>query len=406
MRFVTIIIFYLTHFCDTGTCLDADVMTTTNGISMARLEVEGDWDEECSVSRPPRDDPARAALGPDESDPMESNHQVTSNVSPQHPLVDLLSSGIAHALAVETEDHRDGRQCTGRDVSGRALSGGGEDECRSNDGGSDDHPAPCKKAKATAATGADIRFPTGAYPLEAFSSSPRFLEECGDQEKIAPSSAAALRCLSLPESPVVGQGGTGGENGGRGDTTCVLSQGEQGCSTTNGMVASGRRPGEAMTLARRESCVFLAETDANAFSGKACVAGAAISDNAFGGSPVCGGSRSGVVHDDCIDPEHIELLELVGEGRFSRTHRARLHGVTVAVKTVELPEARPAVEMEGAAEGWEAALAKGSEGRRLMLAEFERELVINSVQRALVRKRDNYNRARGGSVVFEQRWVW
>lgn len=64
-----------------------------------------------------------------------------------------------------------------------------------------------------------------------------------------------------------------------------------------------------------------------------------------------------------IPTEDIELLELAGKGRFSRTYRARWRGATVAVKTLELPP-----------ESGAAAAMAGSD-RSVIVAEFERELV-------------------------------
>ncbi|CAN0227398.1 unnamed protein product, partial [Ectocarpus sp. 4 AP-2014] len=66
----------------------------------------------------------------------------------------------------------------------------------------------------------------------------------------------------------------------------------------------------------------------------------------------------------------IELLELAGKGRFSRTYRARWRGSTVAVKTLELP---PEVDQEQDAAGAEI-VGDGGGSRAVVVAEFEREL--------------------------------
>ncbi|CAM9161671.1 unnamed protein product [Ectocarpus sp. 6 AP-2014] len=70
----------------------------------------------------------------------------------------------------------------------------------------------------------------------------------------------------------------------------------------------------------------------------------------------------------------IELLELAGKGRFSRTYRARWRGSTVAVKTLELP---PEVDREQEAAGAEI-VGDGGGSRAVVVAEFERELHIVS----------------------------
>ncbi|CAN0261442.1 unnamed protein product [Ectocarpus sp. 12 AP-2014] len=70
----------------------------------------------------------------------------------------------------------------------------------------------------------------------------------------------------------------------------------------------------------------------------------------------------------------IELLELAGKGRFSRTYRARWRGSTVAVKTLELS---PEVDREHEAAGAEI-VGDGGGSRAVVVAEFERELHIVS----------------------------
>ncbi|CAM9115798.1 unnamed protein product [Hapterophycus canaliculatus] len=69
-----------------------------------------------------------------------------------------------------------------------------------------------------------------------------------------------------------------------------------------------------------------------------------------------------------IPPGDIELLELVGKGRFSRTYMARWRGMTVAVKTLESPPPGVVVGGQGA--------RVDAGGRSMAVAEFERELHI------------------------------
>ena len=170
-------------------------------------------------------------------------------------------------------------------------------------------------------------------------------------------------------------------------------------------------------LARRQGGFFLAEADANALGsngnsdafsfggggggsggdGGGCVAKpvSSKSSNDAGAIPNVSNSGNGgeanrgnlsqwpssasnnaaaMIHDGCpngdgggncyptIPSEDIELLELAGKGRFSRTYRARWRGATVAVKTLELPPES------------DAAASIGSD-RSVIVAEFEREVV-------------------------------
>ena len=106
----------------TATCVDADVMTTTSGVSMARLEVEGDWraevqEDAAGGSPPTRAHPAGGALSPtsntihDGSGHEQDDHPAMTAVesSPQSRLTDLLTTGITVFLSTEGDDWTDAR---------------------------------------------------------------------------------------------------------------------------------------------------------------------------------------------------------------------------------------------------------------------------------------------------------
>lgn len=324
-------------------------MTTTGGISMARLEVKPDSTIDSGRCSSPRGNLARTQ-GPEAPNgvPPHTRHEnvwAVSDGSARHPLCDLLSSSIAQALALEESG----------DVG--CVSGGDSSD------GSDAHPAPCKKARATATEDDGFGSPTSAYPLETFASSPdtvtrgtTFSTKKDDTERGNVTGEASDH-IPQPVSPL-------GENDRCGcNVSLSPAQGDPrppGGQGANNIAGTGWR--RRVPLARRAGCMFLAETDGNALSG-----------NAVGSGGI--GDDSDDVHDDCIASEDIELLELVGEGRFSRTHRARWRGKTVAVKTVDLPEEKPEVGVEGVPEAWQAGLAERTESRRVMLMEFDRELV-------------------------------
>eukprot|EP00752_Nemacystus_decipiens_P008521 g7610.t1 len=181
--------------------------------------------------------------------------------------------------------------------------------------------------------------------------------------------------------------------------------------------STAHREARRKPLARRQGCFFLAEADANALGsngnsdaisfgggrgrgddGDGCVDKplSSRSDDADAFPNVCSRGNNGQAgcngglpqrtssasnnpattppnnspNDDdgescyrTIPTEDIELLELAGRGRFSRTYRARWRGVTVAVKTLELPPESDAPASFGS-------------DRSVIVAEFERELNI------------------------------
>ena len=411
----------------TATCVDADVMTTTSGVSMARLEVEGDWraevqEDAAGGSPPTRAHPAGGALSPtsntihDGSGHEQDDHPAMTAVesSPQSRLTDLLTTGITVFLSTEGDDWMDARgsddpyQVALRAVDDGPHRGGGDavDECGSSASDSDGRPTPCKKAKATAGAGETATAPPTIHSCPMESLCPHYPSSGGsgggrgrsggapapklDQKESAPLAAAIFEQppVATPRAeqeavPTVFSGGAGEEDrrsSSGGCSACSPALGGPRSSSAGAAAeASGFIRRERGRLARRSGCGFLAEADASVFSDIAFSGSGGSSDesDSSGSSGGVGGDGGGGrARNDSIAPSEIELLELVGEGRFSRTHRARWRGETVAVKTLELPAMRPPeILPQGTEAASEAEPGARDYTRKAIMAEFDRELV-------------------------------
>ncbi|CAM9756116.1 unnamed protein product, partial [Laminaria digitata] len=279
------------HVCS-GTCVDADFMTMTSGVCLARLEVEGDWRaEEDDVIGHERDD---------------QHAMPATKPSPQSRLTDFLTVGLTDFLSTEDDrkdacgDHNlDQAAFSGFDNGPYRGGGGGRggDDCSSSGSDGDDHAAPCKKAKATEGAGAGA----GAPPTIPSRSSATVCPHCpssarggggsggGDaqalerdqQERAALTAAAFEQAPVAPEqvAPILLSGGVAGEEGSRrsssssggGGSACSPPLGEprssHGCGGGGGdAAASGCLRRERVRLARRAGRGFLAESDASVSS--------------------------------------------------------------------------------------------------------------------------------------------
>lgn len=93
------------------------------------------------------------------------------------------------------------------------------------------------------------------------------------------------------------------------------------------------------------------------------------------------GSNTARAFQDFISPEDIEVLESVGNGRFSKTYRARWQDRVVAVKTVEFESGNIAAKAEDDCtdSGTREAVVHPKSESQIILKEFQRELVRASV---------------------------
>lgn len=424
-------------------------MTTTDGMSLARLEVQGNW-----------------------TIPFPSSSAAES--APQHPLAGALSSGIARALAVDdaklnesrmrgVDDARSSLSCDDdanvRMGDGGDLGVGRSDESMEYDHGSHgnerrinyDLQAPAKKARASRSPtsfaeqmgghrhGNDKTCSTEEYftlhsglagktsppPCSgdppfglakevtgSHSSAPQDLppERKGEGERMK--SYAPPTANSNNGRRQAGHHGAVSEDRSGIDTTVEApppahdqqpasnASAEGVTSSTSAAEAgmAGRTRRRRGHLVRRSGCQFPASANGGSSLPMKTAAPPAAGGGIEAGSPernvactqyAC--SSDSVIFDDYIAADEIEVLELVGNGRFSRTHRARWRGKIVAVKTVELP-GKPSTVAQGVVKGsglmatgsggghetggetWEVELAPHSEGR-LIMTEFERELV-------------------------------
>ncbi|CAM9821039.1 unnamed protein product [Pylaiella littoralis] len=347
------------------TCLDADVVKTTAiakhcpGVSLARLEVEVVDGGEIGVPGCPARAAAAAAAAA--AGVLPSRHQpppLPREKDAAAPLLaDTLSSATAAAiLAAEKEGEEQAEGKDEMEESGHSCSVGG----RVGGGG------------VVGACG-------------------------GDRSDLVTAQATAVPAAAAAE-----EHGTRRKEGTNYDkTTAATATAAPGVvAATVGSSRHPSRPGNRREpLARRQGCFFLAEADANALgsngnsdafsfgggsggsvgngNGDAKLLSSSGNGNNNGGGTFLNnrgdgndGSRNNADGYATIPHEDVELLELVGKGRFSRTYRAMWRGATVAVKTLELP---PPVAEWGREDGQ--AVNNGSD-RSVIVAEFERELHI------------------------------
>ena len=407
---------------------------------MARLEVEADWRAEKSSANPPpwnhtSEGASDHATIHDAMDHVRDDQHAMSATEPslQSRLEDLLSTGITDFLSTEDDPMGNLDLATLRAVgscpyrSDALGASGAGDRCGSTASDSDDRPAPCKKAKATAESAfAGAPPATSSCPLETVCSQCPYSagggggggggHDGGDgsggdgasapqrdqKERTALAAAACEQSRVAPPlahaAPLVLHEGAGES---RRSSTCggACSAAVGDPRGSNGDVrdaggaggdaaASGCLRRQRVRLARRAGCGFLAEADASGSSGVPVSSGSNDDSDSNGGH--CGvgsggvgddGGDGGAARNDSILPSEIELLELVGEGRFSRTHRARWRGEMVAVKTLELPAMGPhEVFLGGTEETCEAEPGERDYRKKAMMAEFHRELVSKKDQ--------------------------
>lgn len=392
------------------------MMNTSSGISLARLEVEGDWPSVSTFRSSSEGNESHAATSPD-------------STTTAHPLAGILSCGVARAIAIdeakpgESRGRQDdchfpyhhhaffGSSGVGSAPHGSSIRaaaegrGNVEEEADIHIFSRDLLAAPAKKVRAAtsavAAGNANGGFSeTPKFSSNRFPSSAGFGGRCSPSNKpqespqpqegsttASPIAAATPRAPSSGPSPSVAvpnavvRLATGvGESVGDGvdGTGAEMTPRQQplspyASSDRTGADGRGGRRRARGGLVRRAGCQFPLPTAADAPT-QSPRHQRQYTQYAFSGDSK--------MYDDYIAPEDIEVLDLVGQGRFSRTYRARWQGKTVAVKTVEMPGKPSAEEGAGAGAGdaagtWE--LGPHSEGR-LIMTEFERELVSETTQ--------------------------
>lgn len=370
------------HYGRPGVCVDTDVMKTTKGMALARLEVEGD----CAI-------------------PVASlSSSLSFSSARPHPFASALSSGIARALAIDEamlckSSAREGvRGCDGDDDSGalpQCDDAKGSVGSSGNGNGSGDQRAvveqeinrdlqsPAKKARAsfTMAVVEDDNNDSkddnknNWSTCSATFSGPLGLSSCGvesspqnhRQQKLHAETASDIIDTNLAgkvrssSRRSNGRGEIGNiveettiapptvhhqrnrieTNDKRGDTCSIDTV--EGAAAAAGVEAAGAAAAVGVrhrrgNLARRSGCQFPAGTATSSLeTSTTTMTSGTGSQNQNHASLSRYALSSDSAIFDFIAAEDISMLELVGHGRFSRTHRARWKGKTVAVKTVELP---------------------------------------------------------------------